>query len=503
MGGATRGQRRAVIDIGSNSVRLVIYEGPPRTPIAVFNEKALCGLGDRVPGTGALRQDAMDEALRILRRFAAVLEDDSVEALRCFATAASREAPNGPGFLGEVRAIGFEPTLLSGEEEARLAALGILSGAPEVLAEPGGALAGDMGGGSLELSRLRRDAPEGIAERVSLPLGGLRLSTLYADDPGGARTATNEALGALGWLGAEDARPRTFFVVGGAWRAIGRLAIARDDHPISILDHFALSAGRMIELCRLIERQSPQTLAATPGVQSRRAPTLPFAAMVLRKVVQRAGVARVAISSCGVREGSLFADLTEEERRTDPLIALCGHYADRLSPGSAARRRAIYGFLAPAFAGETHQEARLRRASTKLANIAGLFHPDARANEAAVSVLNMPFISLTHEERVMLACAAYQRHTASETDFPSHLHPQLLTDEQRTWARRVGLALRFATDLDPVGTNALPRARLAVAEGALRLTLAEGDAAYLGDAPMRRFERFAGSLGLKPSVADA
>ena len=501
MAGAARGLRRAVIDIGSNSVRLVIYEGPPRTPIAVFNEKALCGLGDRVPETGALRQEAMDEALRILRRFAAVLEDDSVQTLRCFATAASREAPNGPGFLGEVRAIGFDPTLLSGEEEARLAALGILSGAPEVLSEPGGALAGDMGGGSLELSRLHRDAPEGIAERVSLPLGGLRLATLYASDLAGARRVTNEALGALPWLRSEEGeRPRTFFVVGGAWRAIGRLAIARDDHPISILDHFALPAARMIELCRLIERQSPETLAATPGVQSRRAPTLPYAAMVLRKVVSRAGVARVAVSSCGVREGSLFADLTPEERETDPLIALCGHYADRLSPGSAARRRAIFGFLAPAFESETHQEARLRRAATKLANVAGLFHPDARANEAGVSVLNMPFISLTHEERVMLACALYQRHTSSEADFPGHLHPQLLSEEQRGWARRVGLGLRFATDLDPVGTNALPRAQLAAEGGTLRLTLAEGDAAYLGDAPRRRFERFAGALGLSAAT---
>ena len=494
--------RRAVIDIGSNSVRLVIYEGPPRTPIAVFNEKALCGLGDRVPETGALRQAAMDEALRVLRRFAAVLEDDSIQTLHVFATAASREAPNGPAFLAEVRATGFTPTLLTGEEEARLAALGILSGAPEVLTEPGGALAGDMGGGSLELSRLLADAPEGIAQRVSLPLGGLRLSTVYRGDMAGAKRAAREALSGLDWLGATDGQPapRTFFVVGGAWRAIGRLAIARDDHPIRILDHYALSADRMVELCRLIERQSPETLAATPGVQSRRAPTLPYAAMILRKVVERSNAQRVAISSCGVREGSLFADLSADDRRTDPLIALCGHYAERLSPGSMARRRAIYGFLGPGFAGETHREARLRRAATKLANVAGLFHPDARANEAGVTVLNMPFISLTHEERVMLAAALYQRHTSSEADFPEHLHTRLLTADEADWARRVGLGLRFATDLDPVGTNALPKASLQVDGGALRLRLAEGDAAYLGDAPRRRFDRFAGALGLAPVV---
>ncbi len=160
MGTGARGEgRRAVIDIGSNSVRLVIYEGPPRTPIAVFNEKSLCGLGDREPRTGRLREGAMNDALRVLRRFKAVLSEDEVEALHVFATAATREAPNGTDFLREIERIGFSPRLLSGEEEARFAAFGILSGAPEVMAGGAGALSGDMGGGSLELTRLCSTAP--------------------------------------------------------------------------------------------------------------------------------------------------------------------------------------------------------------------------------------------------------------------------------------------------------------------------------------------------------
>ncbi|MBB4659833.1 hypothetical protein [Parvularcula dongshanensis] len=491
--------RRAVIDIGSNSVRLVIFEGPARAPIAVFNEKSLCGLGDREPDSGALRETSMADALKILRRFASILADENLASLKVIATAASREAPNGPDFLSEIRRIGFEPTLLTGEEEAKLAAFGILSGAPEVMEEEGGCLAGDMGGGSLELSHLDRGAPDGVADLVSLPIGGLRLASRYEGNLRDAKKAVNAAIADVPWL--KGLEPTTFYIVGGAWRALGRLAIMQTGHPISILDHFWLPAERAIELCRLVEQQSVESLASTPGVPSRRAPTLPFAAMVLRKIVSKSGAKRVAISSCGVREGSLYAELSPEERAEDPLVALSQHYAERLSPGGMERRRAIFDFLSPAFANETSRQARLRRAAAKLTNVAGLFHPDSRGNEAAVSVLNMPFISVDHPGRVALAAILFQRHTASEADFPAHLHTQLLDDDTLRWTRQVGLGLRFASDFDPVGRTVLPRARLSADQDTLRLELERGDRDYLGDSPRRRFEKFAGSLGLAPKVS--
>ena len=492
-----RDARRAVIDIGSNSVRLVIYEGPPRAPIAVFNEKSLCGLGDREPETGALREGAMAEALRVLARFRAVLSNDQVDALHVFATAATREAPNGPAFLEAIRRIGFAPRLITGEEEARYAAFGILSGAPEVLAGPGGALSGDMGGGSLELARLQRNAEEGIAKTVSLPLGGLALSTRFAGDLKGAARFANAELDRAAWL--SEGAPETFFVVGGAWRALGRLAIAQAGHPLAMLDHFAVDRARAISLCEFTERQG-ESLGGIPGVSKRRAPTLPHAAMVLRLTLERTDVARVAVSSCGVREGLLFEALDAEMRAADPLFELARHFAGRLSPSGRLRRRAIYRFLTPLFAGDDARRDRLRRAATTLTGIAGLFHPDTRANEAAVSVLNMPFISLDHPGRVALAAILYQRHTSSMADFPGHLHTELLDEDERDWTRRVGLALRFAADLEPVGRALLSEAMVRRVEDRLVLTLPREQDAYLGEAPERRFHKLAEAMGAEAVV---
>ena len=493
-----RDRRRAVIDIGSNSVRLVIYEGPPRAPIAVFNEKSLCGLGDREPETGRLREGAVADALRVLARFHAVLSGDEVDSLHVFATAATREAPNGPEFLNAIRQIGFAPRLITGEEEARFAAYGILSGAPEVLTGAAGAMSGDMGGGSLELARLSRDAPEGIGETISLPLGGLALSARFAGDLKGAAAFAGAQLDRAPWLA--QGRPDTFYVVGGAWRALGRLAIAQDDHPLTMLDHFGVSRREAIDLCRFTERQSVGSLQSIPVVSKRRAPTLPYAAMVLRLVLERVEVRRVAVSSCGVREGMLFEALDAEVRALDPLFELARHFAGRLSPSGRLRRRAIFRFLTPLFAGDDARRDRLRRAATTLTGIAGLFHPDTRANEAAVSVLNMPFISLDHPGRVALAAILYQRHTSQPAEYPDHLHTRLLTEEERDWARRVGLALRFAADLEPVGRTVLSDAVIRRREDALVLSIPQEHAGYLGEAPMRRFERLAEAFGLTGEV---
>ncbi|MES2905618.1 MAG: hypothetical protein V4691_01075 [Pseudomonadota bacterium] len=137
----------AVIDIGSNSVRLVVYEGITRAPTPIYNEKILCGLGKSVASTGRLAQDAMDETFAALKRFRALADQMQVSAVHVLATAAVREAANGNEFLNMARAIGNCPVeLISGSREARLSALGVLSG----VHKPDG-IVGDLGGGSLEL----------------------------------------------------------------------------------------------------------------------------------------------------------------------------------------------------------------------------------------------------------------------------------------------------------------------------------------------------------------
>ena len=157
-----------VIDIGSNSVRLVVYEGAVRALTPLFNEKVLCGLGRKVASTGSLDPEAVERALVALVRFKTIARVLRVKSLTAIATAAVREAKNGADFIERgQRAAGCAIEVLSGEKEAELAAKGIMMG---FVGDDG--VAGDLGGGSLELIDI---AGEQLREAATLPLGGLRL----------------------------------------------------------------------------------------------------------------------------------------------------------------------------------------------------------------------------------------------------------------------------------------------------------------------------------------
>ncbi len=140
----------AVIDIGSNSVRLVVYRLEGRAIWTVFNEKVLAGLGRDLAKTGRLSPEGVIQTLQALKRFRAVLEAVNPAETFVVATAAAREAKDGQDFIDRVRdETGFVVRVLSGEEEAHYAAVGVLAGAPDA-----DAVVGDLGGASLELVRL-------------------------------------------------------------------------------------------------------------------------------------------------------------------------------------------------------------------------------------------------------------------------------------------------------------------------------------------------------------
>ena len=161
----------AVIDIGSNSVRLVIYEGLTRSPTPIFNEKVLAGLGREVHSTGLLAADAVEKALQALRRFRTLCDIGGITRLWCVATAACRDADNGPEFIAAAERICRRSiAVLTGKQEAQYSALGVVSG----LYQPDG-IVGDLGGGSLELVDVRG---ESIRSGVTLPLGSLALQDL-------------------------------------------------------------------------------------------------------------------------------------------------------------------------------------------------------------------------------------------------------------------------------------------------------------------------------------
>ena len=199
----------AVVDIGSNSVRLVVYDGLRRSPTPVFNEKILCGLGKGVAITGKLADSGIARALAALRRFRALAKQIGVKQVFAVATAAAREATNGQTFIESAEeAIGVGINVLSGKEEARYAALGVIAGIPEA-----DGIVGDLGGGSLELI----DVQDGkLRDGITLPIGPLRLIDMSGGSIKRAKEIVDEYLEKATLLG--NLKGRSFYAVGGTWR---------------------------------------------------------------------------------------------------------------------------------------------------------------------------------------------------------------------------------------------------------------------------------------------
>ncbi|HEX9933415.1 MAG TPA: Ppx/GppA family phosphatase [Allosphingosinicella sp.] len=477
----------AIVDIGSNSVRLVVYSGASRIPSIVFNEKVMAGLGRGLNGGGGeLPAEAQERALAAIARFRLLLEQMGAGRTRVVATAAVRDASNGAAFLDRVRALGVSPEILSGEEEGVIAGLGVLSSIPDA-----DGIVGDLGGGSLELVDISGGA---VRHSASLPLGVLRLGRYGGK--GALRAAVEEALARTGF--ARRGEGRRFYMVGGSWRTLARVDMALRGHPLPIVHQHALAPERPRELQREIERLDKAGAARIPSLSMSRLPTLPAASRLLRILAEALRPAELVVSSFGIREGLLYADLEEAERRRDPLIAAArdaGLGLGRFEPHGGLLDR----WIAPVF-DDGPEMARLRLAACLLADVAWQAHPDFRAERGLDMALHGNWVGIDAAGRVMLAQALYCSFGGGR-DLPDGRLSALCSERQLSRASQWGLAMRLGQRLSGGAAAGLERSRLAVAEGRLILSMQEGEAALYGEAVDRRLKTLAGALGLRAEAA--
>ena len=308
-----------VIDIGSNSVRLVVYDGAVRAVTPIFNEKVLAGLGNTIASTRQLGPESVARALEALQRFRAVARVLKVKNLRVLATAAVRDAEDGSLFIQAAeRAAGVRIEVLSGETEAKLAAYGIRMG---FLAPDG--LAGDLGGGSLEVIDVTRDH---LKDADTLPLGGLRLIDQTGDKIDRALPLVDEALSRVSWL--TDGRARPFDAVGGTWRARARLPMEQTGYPLRVMHGYAIPTREVIEFCQFVRRaKKVTTLVGIEAVPRARREVLPYGALVLERLLEAVAPSEVVFSVYGIREGLLFSLMTRHEQAKDPLLTYCADLA--------------------------------------------------------------------------------------------------------------------------------------------------------------------------------
>jgi exopolyphosphatase/guanosine-5'-triphosphate,3'-diphosphate pyrophosphatase len=484
----------AVIDIGSNSVRLVVYEAIARSPTPIFNEKVLAGLGREVQSTGLLAKNAIEKALYALRRFRALCDVMGVARVWPIATAACREAANGPAFVAAARNIcRANVDVLSGERESELSALGVLSG----MHKPDGVL-GDLGGGSIEFADIRSSR---VKPGASLPLGPLALQDSSKKFLKTADKIVANALSGLPEL--RSVAGRDFYAVGGTWRALTRLHMWQTGYPLRVAHGYTIPAKEALEFARLVRRVPPETLSHVDVISEARRPLLPYAAIVLEHVLRVGKPRAVVVSALGVREGLLYSMLDEQEQGRDPLLAAGQELNLRRSRSPRHGEELVEWtdrFMSSSGIDESKDEKRLRRVACLLADTGWRSHPDYRGEQSLNLIANAAFVGVDHPGRAFLALAVFFRHVGL---YDGELSPnvrELASARLIDRARVLGAAMRVAFLVSGAMPDVLPHAPMLVDRGKLKLKLRADYAALAGERLLKRLQQLARLIGREAAI---
>jgi exopolyphosphatase/guanosine-5'-triphosphate,3'-diphosphate pyrophosphatase len=483
-----------IIDIGSNSVRLVAYEARTRAPTPIFNEKVLCGLGRGLVTTGQLPEEGVDRALKALRRFRILGEFMQLGDMQVVATAAAREAKNGTQFLAAAEeAIGTKIELLSGRREAELSALGVLS----AIYRPDGVV-GDLGGGSLELIKVKRSR---IGKGASLPLGGLALMDASNRSPRQAAKIVREAIGDTKAL--KSLSGRTFYAVGGTWRALARLHMRQRNYRLNIMHNYTIPVRDAVDFLSLIERVDSDALVSIGAVSSARRPLLAYGAVVLEEIIRKTKPKEIVISVAGVREGLLYERLDKATRKEDALIAAARDF-NVLRSREAEHGEELFAWVdafmrSTGLNEETAEEVRLRHAACLLADIGWRGHPDYRGEQSLNMIANASIIGIDHPGRAFIALVIAFRYEGPEESLAPELRT-LVSSRLLDRARILGAAMRVAYIISAGTAGVLPRTSMLCGRGLVNLTLPPEFANLASDRLQNRLQRLARLIGRDSAI---
>lgn len=475
--------RQAVIDIGSNTVRLVVYAGLPRAPMPIYNEKSRVALGACLAGDGVIPDATMKKALAALARFETLARSMKVDTLRVVATAATREAKNGHRLVEGAAALGIRVDVLDGDTEATAAGMGVLS--DDVHAD---GYVGDLGGGSLELIRISGGK---TGERVSLPLGTLRHHVLKGKT---TKQITQMLRDDIATLKGEDSfaieSGLPFYMIGGSWRTFARLHMHDVGYPLTILSNYQIPSDAPTRLLPFVN--DAEALAQTKVVASARIAALPGATALLAGVVRLLEPSRLVTSIYGLREGLLFDQLSEAERREDPLIAATRFEGERLAR-FPFHGDALADWIAPVFAGQSDGDARLCRAACLLSDSVWNVNPEYRADHALDLALDGSWPGVGASERAIIAAALWTVHAGKRT------LPEMLAGLAKPGALAQavvwGLAIRLAQRLDGGTGGALGDSRIEGDDNVLKLRLSRQAIRLRSSSVQRRLQALGEALG--------
>lgn len=479
--------RTAIIDIGSNSIRLVVYQGPVRMPATLFNEKVMAGLGKGLAESGAIADEGLAAARKALARFAALAREMQASEIRTVATAAVREASNGGELLAIADDAGLTIEVLSGEEEAVAAGLGVLSAIP--IAD---GIVGDLGGGSLELVRI---AGGTVRDRISFPLGVLRIAPVRARGKGVLDRVVQHALADAGWLGRGAELP--LYLVGGSWRSLARLDMHVTGYPLPVIHEYAMAPEAVARLVRTLGQVSKGTLRAIPNLSGGRIATLGDGAALLSCLLRHLGSYTTIASAFGLREGLLYQRLSEEQRGEDPLI-VAAREEGRLLGRFAEHGDLLEDWIAPLF-DDGEGMARLRHTACLLADVGWHANPEFRAERGLEVALHGNWVAIDAQGRAVVAQALYTS-LGGGIETPEPL-AQLAEPDRLQRAKAWGLAMRLGQRLSGGIAAPLRRSRLSADDARIILDLPDGDRALYGEAVEKRHKALASAMARTAALA--
>ena len=486
----------SVIDIGSNSIRLVVYEGIARSPTVLFNEKMLAGLGRGIVSTGKLDPEAVTRSMPEFQRFRALSEQAGADRLHVIATAVAREAENGPDFIHRVEAVlGTEIRILTGREEAYYSALGVISAFHQA-----DGITGDLGGGSLELVDVKGEA---IGDGITLPLGGLRLQDMAKNSFATAAKIAREQIARAELLHAGEGRP--FYAVGGTWRNLARLHMNTTNYPLAVMHHYEMNIAGSIPFLQKVARGDIDKIKGIDGVSKARRGLLPYGAIVLLEIIAAMQPSKIAVSALGVREGFLYSLLSEEERRTDPLISAAEELA-LLRARSVTHSHELVRWTREALEAfdivETVDEGRYRHAACLLADIGWRAHPEYRGTQSLNIIAHASFIGVDHPGRLFLALVNAFRNDGVFNDAIAPELKALATPPYVERARLLAAMMRVVYLLTASMPGVMPRLKWEKRDnGVLALVIPSDLAGLYGERPVGRLAQLARISGKKLELA--
>ncbi len=482
--------RIGVVDVGSNSVRLVVFDGAARSPAYFYNEKIMCALGAGLSETGRLNPEGRKRALAALHRFAALAKGMSIPPLTAVATAAVREATDGADFCAEVaRETGVVLHVIPGDEEARLSAEGVLLGWPGSYG-----LVCDIGGSSMELA----DLAEGRVGRcVTSPLGPLKLKEIK----GGPKALTAHIADVVARLhkDMQDETGMRLFLVGGSWRAIARIDMERRNYPLTVLHEYRMTVGQVAATRDFIEKADLATLRSKCGISEDRMVLVPVAVQVLDELVRVFQPKDIAVSSYGIREGMLYEQMPQALRDQDPLIEAC-RFAEAKDARLPGFGDVLYNFVLPLFPDTDWQRKRIIRAACLLHDVSWRAHPDYRAEVCFDNATRANLGGLKHAERVFLGMALLHRYSNKREGSRYESLFSLLTDAEVREAEVLGKAMRLGAMLW-LGANDAPGSfRWKPGKKQLQLVLEARAKPLFGEVAQARLNNLASAMGATASV---